>query len=39
VNATGQGIVTGGIRQSVLPMEHIVVGVHQARMRVRRLEE
>jgi hypothetical protein len=38
-NAAGRGIVSGSLRQTVLPSRHVVVGAQQLRMRVKRITE
>jgi hypothetical protein len=38
-NTAGEGMVGAGLSQTVVPMEHIVVGAHQVRIRVKGLLE
>jgi hypothetical protein len=38
-NTAGEGMIGAGLRQTVVPMEHIVVGAQQVRMRVKGLLE
>jgi hypothetical protein len=38
-NAVGRGLVTGGLLQTVVPAQHVIVGQQAVRVRVKRLDE